>query len=256
MLAGFDLAVGQQVPLAQLKTLLPVGAEIIEIADLNIVAGKPRIMTLWMLNPERNLDDRWNQNQAGGYCTDIVRGDFGKFWKGPTRLSLVDSGDARIVNTIEVRDDCGGCRAPADSFTVPLCVLNRQSPLGKPTPELLGRPNLDLRDLTGQRLNAEFALFTFEAFGLVSTGVFGYEPKFDRVVQYPVEILGSKKPVTVLWTEEVFAREPVRPGYWKFTWEPGHGDPATHQEEVSFDRRRLLFRQKTRVSKPNRSPSP
>ena len=251
MLAGLDIATGQQTPPAQLKILLPAGAEIIETANVSAIAGRPRLMMLWMLNPERDLNDL-TRNQQGGECSDLHRGDFGKFWKGPTRLSLVDPEVPKIINTIEVRDDCGGCRTPADSFTIPLCVFSGYSPAGKPAPDAPGRPNLDLRDFTGQGLKAEFALFTFEAFALVSTGVFGYEREFDRVVQYPIEIQGQKT-LRTLWTEEVFAREPVRPGYWRFTWAPGHGELATYRVEVSFDRKRRLFRQKTSlVSKTGR----
>lgn len=244
-LASLDIAAAQQVRTASLQPLFPTGAEIIETADLTVVIAKPRILALWMLGPQRNLDDGLNKNRAGGYCSDIIDGDFGKFWKGPTRLSLVDSELMKLINTVEIREGCPGCQVGRDSFTIPLCVLNPYSRVRNPVSDRAGKPNMNLRDLTGEGVKAEFALFIFEAFGIASTGVFGYEPKSDRVVQFAIEIQSSKKPLITLWTEQIFAREPVRPGYWNFTWEPGHGDPNTYSEEVSFDRRRLLFTQKT-----------
>lgn len=214
-----------------------MGAEIIETADLTTLAGQPRLIVLWMLYPQRNLDDKANKNQKGGYCSDIIHGDFGKFWEGPTRLSLVDTQRTKVVNTIEIQDGCDTC---GDSFQIPLCVRTSES-----DPD--GRPNLILRDLTGEGLKADFTLLMFEAFQLTSTAAFGYELRSDRVVQYPIEN-GADRPA--LWTDEIFAREPVRPGYWKFTWAPGHGDPATYVEEVSFDRTRRIFVQQNAQVQP------
>jgi len=235
MSVGLCLAVAQQPLSGSLQALLPSGAEIIETADLAL-PGRPRIIVLWMLYPQRNLDDKANKNRNGGYCSDIIYGDFGKFWEGPTRLSLIDLQEMKLINTIEVHAGCDTC---ADSFQIPLCVRNSSSDPG-------GRPNLDLRDLTGEGLNTGFTLLMFQAFGLASTGAFGYEVRFDRLVQYPVET-GSEKPT--LWTLMVFAEEPLRPGHWHFTWAPGHGDPATYVEEVSFDRARRVFVQSTRISR-------
>jgi hypothetical protein len=228
MSAAMPFAAAQQPRAGSLQALLPTGAEIIETADLTAIARKPRTIVLWMLYPQRNLDDKANKNQEGGYCSDIIHGDFGKFWRGPTRLSLIDLREMKLINTIEVHEGCDTCD---DSFRIPLCVRNSNSGRG-------GRPNLDLRDLTGEGLNADFTLLTFEAYGLASTGAFGYEARFDRVVQYPVEI-GADKPT--LWTDMVFAKEALRPGHWSFTSAPGHGDPATYVEEVSFDRVRRVF---------------
>jgi hypothetical protein len=204
MSAAMPFAAAQQPRAGSLQALLPTGAEIIETADLTAIARKPRTIVLWMLYPQRNLDDKANKNQEGGYCSDIIHGDFGKFWRGPTRLSLIDLREMKLINTIEVHEGCDTCD---DSFRIPLCVRNSNSGRG-------GRPNLDLRDLTGEGLNADFTLLTFEAYGLASTGAFGYE---------------------------VFAKGALRPGHWSFTSAPGHGDPATYVEEVSFDRVRRVF---------------
>jgi len=167
-----------QMSFPAIQVLLPDGAEIVEAVDLTSVSAKPRTIVLWMLYPQRFLDDRENRNQEGGYCSDISRGDFGKYREGPTRLSLIDTKQARVLNTIDLRAGCDSC---GDSFQVPVCILSsRSGPAGK--------PNLDLKDLTGEGLKADFALTMFEAFDLVATGAFGYDPTSDRVVQYPVEL--------------------------------------------------------------------
>ena len=86
-----SLAAAQQLPSATLLGLSPPGAEIIETANLNLAGSKPRTIVLWMLNPKHGFSERANQNREGGYCSDIIHGDFGKVWDGPTRLSLFDS---------------------------------------------------------------------------------------------------------------------------------------------------------------------
>jgi hypothetical protein len=217
-----------QPTIPSLQKLLPDGAEIVETANLTTVVGKPRMVVLWMLRPQRYS----SKNRNGGDCSDIVTGDFGEYRKGPTRLSLIDAKQASIVNTIEIRAGCDQCE---DSFEIPLCVLTSTS--GNP-----GTSNLELKDLTGEGLRADFSLFIFEAYGLVSTGAFGYDPKSDMVVQYPIQIGRNQ----TLWTEQVFAQAPLRPGYWRFKWARGHGDDSTYLEEVRFSRVRREFIQKQR----------
>lgn len=211
-LAAIDTATAQRLPNQSLQALLPTGAEIIETADLTDSVGKPRLMVLWMLKPRRNLDDKIYRNSEDGVCSDIIHGDFGKFREGPTRLSLVNSEEMRLINTIEIREGCPGCQE-RDTFTLPVCVLTPYSHMNNPLSDKVGKPNLNLRDLTGQGAKLQFALFIFEAYSIAGTGVFGYEPKSDRVMQYPSEIESSTKPVITLWTEEIFTREPLRPGY-------------------------------------------
>jgi hypothetical protein len=234
----------------QVQWLLPAGAEIIETADLTAVVAKPRLMVLWMLKPIHHLNDRTNRNSSDGYCSDVIHGDFGKFWEGPARLSLIDAAEMKVINTIQIREGCPTCGEGPDSFKIPLCVLNSHAAGRKLVSIDVGRQNLDLKDLTGEGLKTGFSLLIFEAFGIAATGVFGYESKLDHVTQYSIQIVSAEKSLTTLWTEQVFAREPVGPGHWNFTWQPGHGDPNTYREDVRFDRARRLFVQRTtRVSK-------
>jgi len=71
-------------------------------------------------------------------------------------------------------------------------------------------------------------------------------------MQYQVETLeGKHRPYLSTWVPQIFAAEPIRPGYWQFTWEAGHGDDFWNHEEVSFDQKRQLF-----VRTLNREPYP
>src|SRR5712692_3539115 len=98
-ISAFGLA-NQESTLHQslVRKLLPSDAKIIEIVDLQAAAGK-RAFVLWMISP------KWSQlkNDNHGKCSDIIHGNFGHYWEGPTRLSLVNLIDVRLINTIEIR---------------------------------------------------------------------------------------------------------------------------------------------------------
>jgi hypothetical protein len=195
-------------------------------------------MVLWMLKPEHHLDNLADKNREGGYCSDIAGGDFGKYRRGPARLSLIDARQGRIINTTGIREGYGEGR---DSLLLPVCVLNWYAGAGNQMSDGFGTPNMNLRDLTGEGLKTQFVLLVFAAFGIADTGVVGYDSLSDRVVQYPIELQSPNGAIKGFWAEQVFAREPVRPGYWKFSWQPGHGAEGSMCEDVKFDRVRRLF---------------
>lgn len=227
-----------------LQTLLPPGAKIIETADLRAVALKPRMMVLWMLNPSRN---------SGGpeYCGTSVHG---AYYEGPTRLSLVDASTSRLLNTVKILGRGENGVGMADRFQIPYLVsgaywrvphLDRE---GRGGPEIL-----DLRDYTGEGIPAGFVLFMYDACGIVSTSVLGYERSSDRVVQYQVDVSDESGRHREFWVGQVFATKPARPGAWAFNWRPGHGSDYTLNETVSFDSSARIFRQKETVSRPGRN---
>jgi hypothetical protein len=51
----------------------------------------------------------------------------------------------------------------------------------------------------------------------------------------------------VFWAETIFSQQPLRPGFWKFTWEAGHGYWEWTDEEVHFDSSRQRFIQKVKT---------
>jgi hypothetical protein len=185
-----------------------------------------------------------------GYCGDAVYGDH---WLGKTRLSLVNSADGRLLDTINIVGPCF-IGDPADSFRLPFLVPNYYYDVPHQNSKHEGKPTImHLRDLTGDGVATEFVLFKYGACGIVDTSVFGYNPLTDRAIQYPVQVfVDAYKPEFQTWVEQVFATKPIRPGKWNFTWKPGHGmENYVIHEDVSFDSGRQLFveRRKTTQSK-------
>ncbi len=115
------------------------------------------------------------------------------------------------------------------------------------------RQMLILRDLTGEGESAQFVLFLYDACGIVSTSVYGYNRRSDRAAPYQVEIVQEgQEPEMQIWVEQIFARTPIRPGQWVFTWEIHHGSDDVYHENVAFDPIRQVFvvsdHQKTKFS--------
>jgi hypothetical protein len=91
-------------------------------------------------------------------------------------------------------------------------------------------------------------LFDYVATSISFGSVFGYSRVSDRVVQYSIELTEGKfRPVIQLSETQVFETKPISPGYWKFTWEAGHGSWAWIDETVRFDPARQLFAEKRTV---------
>lgn len=173
---------------------------------------------------------------------------YGDHWFGPTFLSLVDPSKARLINTISIRpneespDDDGSFAVPyftnAGFYYVPHSDKKR---MGKP---LL----LHLQDLTGEGIAGQFVLLDHVVSGIAAGSVLGYSVKSDKAVQYPVQVTQNKfNPVVENWAIQVFDRKPSPAGYWKFTWEAGHGESDWIDEEVRFDPARPLFVQKMTI---------
>jgi hypothetical protein len=227
----------QNLPSPTVQNLLPFDALIIETADLSAAVGKPRKLALWMQSPEKILRDIDHPGES--YCGDLVYGDH---WYGPTRLSLIDAGKDEILNTIEIPDFF---EHPGDghSFPIPFFVPNDFYSVPKPNSKNEGIPKiLNLRDLTGEGYPGQFVLFEYEFCGTALTSVLGYSRVYDRAVQYQVELRGSNDTLSFdTWVATTFGKEPVRPGHWDFTWDPGHGANQKIHEQVSFDPVGQLF---------------
>ena len=218
--------------------LLPSDAKIIETANLNIRSGKARVLVLWMNNPKR-VTVSWDSGP------DFVYGDH---WFGPTSLSLIDPTNHKLINTIRIHSPN---EAPADngSYSVPFFAWDGPYYVPHPDKNHKGAPILlHLKDLTGEGIAGQFALFDYVATGISFGSVFGYSPTSDRAVQYQTELAeGRFRPVTQLWETQVFETKPISPGYWKFTWEAGHGSWAWIDETVRFDPARQLFAEKRTI---------
>lgn len=233
LLLAANLA-GQGVTSTSIAGLLPPEAKVIETADLKVDGKNSRGLVLWMLHPTRVV--RQESGDLG--CADWVYGDH---WYGPTRLSLFDVTNKKLINTIEIRGMYEGEKD--HGFPIPFLVRNGSYYVPRVGPNKEGTPIiLNLRDLTGEKVAGQFVLFEYEACAISLTTVLGYSPKSDRAVQYGVaRPTESGKPEVVLWVEQVFGTKPIRPGHWDFTWEPGHGAEGSVHERVSFDQKKQVF---------------
>ncbi len=187
---------------------------------------------LWMSHGEM----RWGGEE---YCGTVVHGDY--FYEGSVRLSLVDPAAPRIVDTISIPGR-GPDGVDQDDFRLPAHVLDavyhvpHPDSAGKGVPEIL-----HLRDFTGDGIATEFALFMYDACGIASGSVLGYDRRSDRVLQYPVEVHDEQGTHIESWVWQIFSTEPVLPGNWEFSWGPGHGSDKILNEDVTFDPARRMF---------------
>jgi hypothetical protein len=216
-------------------SLLPSDAKIIETANVNIHSGNARMLVLWMRDPKRAAAS-WDSGP------DFVYGDH---WFGPTSLSLIDPTNRKLINTIRIHSPH---EAPEvnGSYSVPFFTWDGPYYVPRPDKNHKGTPLiLHLRDFTGEGVAGQFALFDYVATSVSFGSVFGYSPKSDRAVQYPIELTEGKfRPVIQLSETRVFETKPISPGYWKFTWEAGHGSWAWIDVTVGFDPARQLFVEK------------
>jgi hypothetical protein len=172
-LAAATVIAAQSLSPDAIGKLLPPDARVIETADLTATPGKPRTLVLWMRSPSKVL--RLSNKEY--YCADSVDGDH---WMGPTRLSLVNSAEIELLNTIEIKNPFFG--EPDDSFRLPFLVQGDYYWVPHPNAKKEGAPRLlNLRDLTGDGMAAQFVLFAYVACNVVSTSVLGYDRPSDRV---------------------------------------------------------------------------
>ena len=215
--------------------LLPSGARIIETASVPARTAKARLLVLWMQAPRR-VTSEWDS------AADFVYGDH---WLGTTFLSLVEPSAPRLINTVTIR---GNQESSDDNgaFAIPFFTYNGFYYVPHPDKDRKGKPLLmRLQDMTGEGVAGQFVLFDHIASGIAAGSVVGYSSKSDSAAQYAVERTQNRfSPVVQLWAVEVFDRKPERAGYWKFTWEAGHGEWEWIDKVVHFDAARQLFVEK------------
>jgi hypothetical protein len=180
----------------------------------------------------RRVTARWDS------AADVV---YGEHWFGPTFLSLVDPSSAKLINTVRIRPD----KESSDNqgLAVPFFTYDGPYYVPHPDKERRGKPLLlNLHDLTGEGVAGQFVLFEHVVSGIASGSVLGYSAKSDTAAQYSIESIHNRfNAVVKTWAIQVFSTKPSPPGYWKFTWEAGHGEMDWIDEEVRFDAARQLF---------------
>lgn len=193
---------------------LPRGAFVVERRPLELGGGRRRALVLWMLRPSRHP---FAGGEDEGYtCPDETRGSH---YHGPTRVSLLDAASGRVINTLSIAPDHEGA---ADVFDIPyrLRAGNHYHVEGGDERREGRAVVLRLRDYNGDGEALEFALYDAVACMPLMTALYGYSRRQDRVVQYDLhlEVSGGGEVSRQVWrwADYLFARQPVRPGHWKY----------------------------------------
>jgi hypothetical protein len=221
---------------AVLTTAQPPDAFVVERAPIPDSIHANRELVLWMVSPTKH--DRGPLSDSNPYtCPEWTTGSY---YSGPTRISLLDTTTKRIINTVNLsyRD------RHHDSFDIPYRIIGGRSytvPGHDDNSE--GKPALMvLRDLNGDGLALEAAFFEAEACMGLQTTLFGYSPKQDRVIQYPVELKQrGQKTKTAPWIDYLFSEPPKTPGRWSYMIDYSGRGGCQDSYQVRYDPIREKF---------------
>lgn len=189
----------------------PAGGHVIEVRDLELEGGKKRSLVLWMLRPKK-----YPRGSEEFYtCPEETRGSF---YRGPARVSLVDTEVGRVVNTLKITQEYSHGE---DEFDLPYFIRGSYYHVPGVAKGSEGRPTiLHLRDFNGDGRAHEFALLDALACMGLETALFGYSEKQDRVIQYPVrletEYAGEKTTEMLNWVDYLFANVPTPDGFRRY----------------------------------------
>ncbi|MEW6737769.1 MAG: hypothetical protein AB1489_41195 [Acidobacteriota bacterium] len=217
---------------------LPQGAKVIEIQPIRITKLLDRVLILWMHNPEKQAIDPTDPYT----CPDETRGDH---YEGPTRVSLFNTKDEKIVNTIEVK--CDILKEEEDTFHIPYKIHSdlyyqvkgvTKGKAGKPT-------IMSLKDYNGDGKAVEFVLFDKINCMTLLTSLIGYSETQDKVIQYPivldVEDNGKIEHQVSFWEDGLFNEKPVKPGYWKYDLDYRGRGGVLVKYEIRYNKDKEIF---------------
>jgi hypothetical protein len=171
-----------------------------------------RSLVLWMCDPQKHEDEIVDNVYT---CPDQTRGHF---YRGQTRLSVIDEKTKRVLNTIPILSDWEN----ETTFDIPYriaryfyAVNDHVDRYGEGKPRILS-----LKDHNGDGDALEFAVFEADSCTIVKTSLFGYSKASDRVLQYPIRLIHREgTTVTVRdspWLDHFMLQKPVSPGRWKW----------------------------------------
>ena len=213
---------------AAIPYVLPPSAIVIEARKIPTAAHADRVVVLWMEGA--SLSPCWDEAEPyAPSCPDATRGCH---YSGPTRISLIDTRAARLINTISVSNPDTG----EDRFDVPYLIEN-DGPYLVPGPKKYGKPRLlRFRDLNGDGSALEFALFDAQSCSDMYIATFGYSRKQDRLLQYLFRLADADDPASDPfvsdWIENFAFQHPVS----RFTWHWKVVHPGGEEEyDVRYD---------------------
>lgn len=197
--------------------------------------GKGRELVLWMCDAEKHDQDF---DPEAYTCPDQTTGHF---YRGRTRLSLVDTKDNHVINTTTVLSSW----LNEQTFDVPYKIARFFYRVDGPFNRYgEGKPRiLWLKDYNGDGDALEFALFSADNCTMVETTLFGYSKLQDRVIQYPIHLVQREGSKTTErnspWLDHLFVQSPISPGHWKWQYQY-HVGGLTHYE-VKYNPAKEMF---------------
>jgi hypothetical protein len=216
---------------------LPSGAVVVETRALELGGAKKRALVLWMLRPKK-----FPRDEREIYtCPEETRGSY---YQGPARVSLVDTGTRRVVNTVVITDEH---MEGQDTFDLPYRIhAGSYYHVPGAAEGVEGRPEIMwLRDYNGDGEALEFALFDAVACMPVETTLVGYSRARDKVIQYPISVEyeeGGKRSSEVrFWMDYLFTKKPESPGLWKYDVDYRGRGGTLDKHEIRYDAAREVF---------------
>ncbi|HEX8474475.1 MAG TPA: hypothetical protein VF666_10610 [Pyrinomonadaceae bacterium] len=215
---------------------LPAGARLIESQVIASSARPRRALLLWMSKPSQHPLPYGAEEYT---CPDETRGSF---YRGPTRVSLVDTGTNRLINTIKIQDESG-----QDSFDLPYKIrVGAHYHVPKTLAGSEGKPSIMfLKDYNGDGRALEFALFDAQACMGLQTTLVGYSIAQDMVIQFPVKLEtdegGQRTSNTTRWIDYLFSKRPTKPGHWKYRIDYRGRGGQLEEYEIHYDPRAEMF---------------
>jgi len=175
-------------------------------------------------------------------CPEQTRGSY---YEGPTRVSLKDIKDNRVINTLKVVQEYN---EGTDEFDLPYAIRgDYYYHVEGVAKESEGKPViLWLKDYNSDGKAMEFALFDAVVCMGLQTTLLGYSERQDKVIQYPVGLSytdskGKRSSKTEHWVDYLFSKEPTSPGLWKFEVDYRGRGGAIARYEVHYDKEAERF---------------
>jgi hypothetical protein len=211
------------------------GAAIIETQSLT----SNRSLILWMVRPTKHPRD----TPADPYtCPEQTRGSY---YRGATRISLVDPQTLRVINTVKISQEPG---EGADEFDLPYNIRSDYYYHVEGVPkEAEGKPTIMwLKDYNGDGKAWEFALFDAQACMGLATTLLGYSEHQDKVIQYQTHLVvngakGKRSTTTEYWTDYLFSEKPTSPGSWKYEIDYRGRGGSLDKYEIHYDKQAERF---------------
>src|SRR3989344_6333735 len=168
--------------------ILPKNATVVDVESLVKNGVEDRTLVFWI------QDAKMNPMFSDVYaCPHYERGSY---YSGSAFVTLIDSKDNAIVNTLHID------RNPGVSYKILQGFWSGYSEPGKSDEDPIHPKILWLNDYNGDGKALEFALYDQQACMGKLTTLIGYSAKQDKVIQYQVD--GD------YWADYLFARVPQK----------------------------------------------